>query len=203
MSGSGVLRAVHHPGPAAGSGALAWFDGDQPGPADDGDVIGYLLAPGRAEWFRCAAGVANGPDGPRDLGDAYELFATCGTRQLRWFHQADGYGQAVCLGEDAAVMPPGEPVGAADAPQRRRLADTEERILAGRVIRARDGWATLATARYPSCDVPVAASVGQEVWAFLAEYAVRDGHGNVSVADTLLLSLTGRDLALAGKERRE
>lgn len=202
MSGPGLLQAVRHPGLVTASAALAWFAGDQPGPADDRDVIGYLLAPGQAEWFRCVAGVAHGPDGPRDLGDAYELFATSGTRQLRWFHQAGGYGQPVCLGEDAAVLPLGEPAVAADAPQRERLKATAERILAGRVIRARDGWATLATARYPSCDVPVEASTGQEVWAFLAEYAVRDGHGNASVADTLLVSLAGRDPAQAGKERR-
>src|ERR1017187_4392229 len=200
MRGDEVLHAVRHPGLVGVLGALAWFTGHQPGSA--GDVIGYLFAPGRAEWFRSAASVAEGPDGPRGLGDAYELFATSGTSHLRWFHQAGGYGQAVCLGEDAAILPPGEPVAATDASQRRRLESTVERILAGRVIRARDGWATLATARYPSCDVPVTASAGQEVWAFLAEYAVRDGHGNVSVADTLLVSLAGRDPAQAGKERR-
>jgi hypothetical protein len=203
MSEAALLHAVRTPGLVAASAALAWFAGDQLGPADGADVIGYLLAPGRAEWFRCTASVAHGPDGPRDLGDAYELFATSGTRQLRWFHQTGGDGQAICLGEDAAVLPPGEPVSAPDAPPRRRLEDAAERILAGRVIRAQAGWATLATARYAPCEVPVAASLTQEVWALLAEYAVRDGHGNVSVTDTLLLSLAGRDPALAGKERRE
>jgi len=202
MSGAAVLHAVCHPGLVAAPVALAWFAGDQPGPPGDGDAIGYLLAPGRAEWFRSAAGVAHGPDGLRDLGDAYELFATSGTRHLRWFHRAGGYGQAICLGEDAVVLPSGQPVGAADAPPRFRLEDTAERVLAGRVIRAREGWATLATARYPACDVPVEASDEQEVWAFLAEYAVRDAHGNVSVADTLLLSLASRGPVPTGKERR-
>ncbi len=70
------------------------------------------------------------------------------------------------------------------------------------MIRAREGWVTLATARYPACDIPVTAGIGQEVWALLAEYAIRDAHGNVSVADTVLLSLAGRDPAPAGKERR-
>jgi len=186
-----VLHTVSHRGQVAAPAALEWFAGDQP------DPIGYLLAPGRAEWFRCPDGVAHGPDGPRELGDAFELFATSETRQLRWFHQADGYGQAVCLGEDAALLPPGEPVGAADGPQRTRLPVAAERMLAGRVIRTWDGWATLATARYSSCDVPVAADRDQEVWASLAEYVIRDEHGNVSVADTLLLSLAAR-----GKEDR-
>lgn len=195
MSQAAALHAVRHPGLVAAPATLAWFTGDE-------DAIGYLLTPGRAEWFRCSAGVAHGPDGPRDLGDAYEVVATSGTRQLRWFHQADGYGQAVCLGEDPAVLPPGDPPGTADTPPRLRLEDTAERVLAGQVIRVRDGWATLATARYPTCDVPVEASNGQEVWAILAEYAVRDGHGNVSVADTLLLSLAGRDPVPPRKERR-
>jgi hypothetical protein len=43
----------------------------------------------------------------------------------------------------------------------------------------------------------VAADRDQEVWASLAEYVIRDEHGNVSVADTLLLSLAAR-----GKEDR-
>jgi hypothetical protein len=188
-----ALHAVRHPGLVTAAGALAWF-------AASGEaVIGYLLAPGRAGWFRCAGGVAHGPDGPCDLSDTYELFATSGTRQLRWFHRDNGQGQAVCLGGDPATLPPGE---AADSPGRFRLGAAAERILAGRVIRAQDGWATLATARYPSCDVPVTASTGQEVWAVLAEYAVRDAHGNVSVTDTLLLSLAGRTPAPAGKERQ-
>jgi hypothetical protein len=184
-----MLHAVRHPGPVTASAALAWFAAGQAGP------VGYLLAPGRAEWFRCAGQAAHGPDGPRDLGDAYELFATAGTRQLRWLHQGGGNGQAVCLGEDPSTLAAGQPARAADSAERRRFGPTAERVLAGRVIGVRDGWATLATARYPSCDVPVAASVGQEVWAVLAEYAVQDAHGNISVTDTLLLSLAGRDPA--------
>ncbi len=201
MSMAAMLRAVRHPGLVTASSALAWFAGHQPVAGRNEDVIGYLLAPNRAEWFRCAGEVAHGPDGPRDLSDTYELFATSGTRQLRWFHQDGGSGQAVCLGEDPAAMPTGEPAEPADSPERRRLDAAAERILADRVIRARNGWATLATARYPSCDVPVEASARQEVWATLAEYAVRDAHGNVSVTDTLLLSLTGR-AAPAGKEHQ-
>lgn len=194
MTADTVLHAVRHPGPVTADGALAWFAAD---------AIGYLLAPDRAEWFRCADGAAHGPGGPRDLGGGYELFATTGTRQLRWFHQAGGAGLAVCLGEDPAALPAGEAAGAADPAERHRLDRTTERILAGRVIDARDGWATLATARYPSCDVPVVARRDQEVWASLAEYAVRDGHGNLSVTDTLLLSLAARDPAPGRKENRE
>ena len=203
MSATGILHAVRHSGPVGVSRALAWFAARQAASAENEEIIGYLLAPSRAEWFRCAGTIAHGPDGPRDLSDAYELFATSGSRQLRWFHEADGQGQAVCLGEDSATLPAGEPAGGAGSPQRRRLGTTAERILAGRVIRTRDRWATLATARYAACHVPVAAGVGQEVWASLAEYAVRDGHGNVSVADTLLLTLAGRDPKPTGKERQE
>lgn len=191
MSTAAALHAIRHPGLVTAAGALAWLAGS--------GGIGYLLAADRAEWFRSADGIAHGPDGPRDLAGTYELYATCGTGQLRWFHQDGGEGQAVCLGEDPAALPPGEP---ADAPGRRRLPAAAERILAGRVIRARDGWATLATARYPSCEVPVTASPGQEVWATLAEYAVRDVHGNVSVTDTLLLSLAARTPPQSAKEHR-
>jgi hypothetical protein len=196
MSMPAVLHAVRHPGPVTASSALAWFTAGQAGP------IGYLLAPGRAEWFRCAGRVARGPDGPRDLGDAYELFATAGTRQLRWFHQTGGNGQAVCLGENPATLAAGEPARVADSAERRRFGAPAQRVLAGRVIGIRDGWATLATARYRSCDVPVAASVDQEVWAVLAEYAFQDAHGNISVTDTLLLSLAGRAPA-PDKEHQE
>ena len=130
MSGTGVLHAVRHPGPVAASDALAWFAEHPPVPADDQDVIGYLLAPSRAEWFRCAAGLAHGPDSLRDLRDAYELSATAGTRQLRWVHQADGYGQAVCLSEDTAVMPPGEPASCRGFPAAPTAGKHGGRILA-------------------------------------------------------------------------
>jgi hypothetical protein len=192
-----VLHAVRHPGLVTAAEALAWLA------AGGGDVIGYLLAPDRAEWFRYAVGIAHGPGGPRDLGAAYELYATTGSRQLRWLHQAGGAGQAVCLSQDPAVLPAGEAAGTHHSAERRRLDRTAERILAGRVVHSGDGWATLATARYPSCDVPVNAEPGQEVWAALAEYAVRDDHGNLTVTDTLLLSLAGRDPAEARKENRE
>jgi hypothetical protein len=200
MNTAAVLHAVRHPGPVTAASALAWFAAGQP------TLVGYLLAPDRAEWFRYADGTAHGPGGPRDLGGAYELYATTGrpaARQLRWLHQAGGAGQAVCLAEDPAVLPAGEAAGAPDSAERRRLERTAERVLAGRVVHSRDGWAMLATARYASCDVPVTADPGQEVWASLAEYAVRDGHGNVSVTDTLLLALAGRDPAPGRKENRE
>jgi hypothetical protein len=195
-----LLRSVRHPGQVTAAGALAWFAA----PAAGGDVIGYSFGPDRAEWFRCADSAAHGPDGPRSLGGAFELFATAGTRQLRWLHRDAGRGWAVCLGEDAAGLPPehlpGDPGG--DPPPRRRLPGTTRRLLAGRVAGVRDGWVRLVTARYPPCDVPVSAREGQDVWALLAEYAVTDRHGNVSVADTLLLSLTAQDHVVTGRERQ-
>jgi hypothetical protein len=188
------LHAVRHPGAVSAAGALVWFTGGQDGvPARP--VIGYLLAAARAEWFRCdgaTAGdvAAHGPDGPRDLGDAFEVFATDGTRQLRWRHVDSGTGAAVSLAEDVGLLPASAAL--ASDPERRRLAGTATRLFAGQVVAATDGWATLATARYAPCDVPVNAAVGQEVWASQAEYAVSDEHGNLSVIDTLLLALEAR-----------
>ena len=198
-----ALRAVRHPGAVTAAGALAWFTSG-PRPAPGGPVIGYLLAPARAEWFRCdstASGgsVPYGPDDPRDLGDAFEVFATDGTKQLRWLHVDSGTGTAVTLAEDTAWLPPGQAL-AAD-PERRRMEGTAARLLAGRVVTAKDAWVTLATARYAPCDVPVTAAIGQEVWASQAEYAVSDEHGNLSVVDTLLLALEARTPAPV-KERQ-
>jgi hypothetical protein len=199
MTAPGLLRSVRHPGQVTAAGALAWFTASAPG----ADVIGYSFGPDWAEWFRCAGPAPCGPDGPLPVEEAFEVFATSGACQLRWFHQASGQGWAVCLGEDAAALPPGDPVtGQEGSPERRRLPGTAGRLLAGRVTRARDGWARLVTARYPSCDVPVAAGEGQDVWALLAEYAVTDEHGNVSVADTLLLSLMPRDHVPTARERQ-
>ena len=198
-----ALRAVRHPGAVTTAGALAWFaSGQQSAPGSP--VIGYLLAPARAEWFRCGStasggSVPYGPDDIRDLGDAFEVFATDGTRQLRWLHVDSGTGTAVTLAEDTTWLPPGQAL-AAD-PERRRVEATAARLLAGRVVAAKDGWVTLATARYAPCDVPVTAAIGQEVWASQAEYAVSDEHGNLSVVDTLLLALEGRDPPSA-KERQ-
>jgi hypothetical protein len=219
-----VLNAVRHPGAVRAADALAWFAGGPRSSATGTEtVIGYLLAPDRAEWFRCVVDEpgrteAHGPDGGCDLDGAFELFATDGARQLRWLHDADGAGTAVSLAEDAADLPDGEEI--AVATQRRRLVDTgtgtgtaggtgatgtpatAARLLAGRVVAASNGWATLVTARYSPCEVPVAAAAGDEVWARLAEYAVRDGHGNLTVVDTLLLGLEARPATPPpGKER--
>jgi hypothetical protein len=193
------LRSVRHPGQVTAAAALAWFAESASGV----DVIGHSFGPDRAEWFRCAGPAAHGPDGPRFLDEAFELYATSGACQLRWFHQEVGHGWAVCLGEDAAALPPGKSAVAQDGTaDRHRLPGIAKRLLAGRVTGTQDGWARLVTARYPPCDVPVAAAEGQDVWAVLAEYAVTDEHGNVSVTDTLLLSLTARDHVPTARERQ-
>ena len=199
MNAPAPLRSVRHRGQVTAADALAWFAASALG----ANVIGYSFGPDRAEWFRCAGPAAHGPDGSRPLGEVFELFATSGACQLRWFHQEAGRGWAVCLGEDAAALPPGEPAaGQEGIPERYRVPGTARRLLAGRVTGTRDGWARLVTARYPPCDVPVAATEGQDVWAVLAEYAVTDEHGNVSVADTLMLSLAARDHVPTARERQ-
>jgi hypothetical protein len=206
MTGGAMLHAVRHPGDVTAAAALAWFATGSDA-AGDGELIGYLLAPDRAEWFRCAEGVPHGPGGLLELGDAFEVFATTGHSQLRWVHQRSGTGPAVSLAEDAAGLPPGDPVrepaatAGTLAGELRRLGGVAARMLAGQVTVAGSGWATLVTARYSPCQVPVVAQEGQEVWAEMAEYAATDDHGNVSVADTLLLRLAARN-ALA-KERPE
>ncbi len=187
------LHAVRSVSPVTAPAAVAWFARCDLVCANAGagqDVIGYLLAADRAEWFRCEGETARGPDGPRELAGAFELFATSGAGQLRWLQEDGGRGWAVCLSEAAAGLPDGQRLVA--KPERRRLAGTAERLLAGRVTAARDGWATLTTARYAPCEVPAGAVAGQEVWAELAEYGVSDEHGNLSVIDTLLLSLSAR-----------
>ncbi len=200
MTGTAQLHAVRYPDQVTAADALAWFAARPAAAAGSREVIGYLLAPDRAEWFRCEGAVPHGPDGARDLAGAFEVCATDGAVQLRWVHQTSGHGRAVSLAEDSAALPPGQAIPA--SPERRRLEGTPERVLAGRVAAARDGWAALVTARYAPCDVPVTAATGQEVWAELAEYAVCDEHGNLSVADTLLLRLLARAPAPAAKENQ-
>jgi hypothetical protein len=182
------LHAVRHPHRLTVSEALAWFTEH----TDDHDVIGYLLAPDRAEWFRCAGPVPHGPSGPRDLTAVFELFATAaGRRQLRWLHTASGAGSAVSLAEDPDLLPAGIAVGTQPLPA--RLEGVATRLLAGLVTRSHDGWATLSTARYAPAEVPVTAARDQEVCAELAEYVITDEHGNLSVTDTLLLGLRPRN----------
>jgi len=186
------LHAVRHPGEVSAAQALAWFTG----PAAEREVIGYVLAPDRAEWFRCDGSVPHGPTGARDLTGAFELFATGWVRQLRWFHTEDGHGQAVSLAEDLRLLPFGEQLPA--RPERVRLPGVIRRLLAGEVAESGDAWARLASTRYASCDVPVAAKTGQQVWAELAEYSVADQHGNQSVIDTLMLGLRVRNAVASG-----
>jgi|HubBroStandDraft_1064217.scaffolds.fasta_scaffold09000_2 hypothetical protein len=187
------LHGASYAGEVTARAALAWFAA---APAAGGEIIGYLFTPGRAEWFRCDGATAQGPGRPRDLAAAYELVATDGRRHLRWTHQQAGTGPAVSLSEDPGLLPAGDPLPA--GPARDRLDGTASRRLAGQVIEAREGWATLGSARYARCQVPATAEPGQEIWADLAEYTVSDEHGNLSVIDTLLLALRPE----AAKERR-
>lgn len=182
---TGVLYGAGYPGPVTASEALAWYAGAPLGP-----VIGYLFAPRGADWFRWDApsGEPHGPGDPRDLAGVFEMAATDGARYFRWMHSGAGAGTAVVMSEDARTLPPGDALPA--GPARTRFGEPVRRLLAGTVTRSRDGWATLASARYAPCDVPVAAAAGERIWAVLAEYAVRDGHGNLSVVDTVLTGLT-------------
>jgi hypothetical protein len=185
---TGRLHAVRHPGEVTAGEALTWFAAR---PAGMGEVIGYLFAPDRAEWFRCHGPVPHGPDAARNLTPAFEVYATDGERHLRWVHTTSGKGPAVRLAEDPGLLPAGAELSA--SPKRNRLPGVTTRLLAGLVLQSRDGWATLTSARYEPCQVPVTADRGQEVWARLAEYTVCDEHGNLSVVDTLLLGLQARD----------
>ncbi len=190
-----ILHAVSHPGDVTASAALAWFA--TPAAADSGpEVIGYVYAPARAEWFRWDGTEPAGPDGPRDLSAAYELTATDGHRHLRWTHRQSGTGPAVSLSENPGQLPPGDPLLPGHA--RSRLNGAPARMLAGKVTESSDGWTTIRSARYAPAHVPVAAEKGQEIWADLAEYAVTDDHGNISVIDTLLTGLRPEP----AKERR-
>lgn len=184
---SARLHAVTHPRQITAADALAWFIEEAAGRS----VTGYLYAPADALWFRCHGPVPHGPGAERDLTPVFEIFATDGSRQLRWIHRTSGTGEAITLAEDPGLLPPGTAM--TTVPVRTRLGGVATRMLAGLVLESHDGWASLASARYAPCDVPVSASRGQEVWADLAEYSVTDEHGNVSVTDTLLLGLQARD----------
>jgi hypothetical protein len=179
---TGSLHGVGHPGDVTAAAALSWFAA-----ASDTEIIGYLFAPDRAEWFRCDGATPRGPERSCDLATAFELAATDGRRHLRWTHHRSGTGPAVSLSEDHGLLPAGEPLPA--GPRRTRLGGSVPRRLAGLVIESGDGWTTLGSGRYGRCQVPSAAEPGQEIWADLAEYTVSDEQGNLSVVDTLLLGL--------------
>ncbi|MBV9381316.1 MAG: hypothetical protein JO242_11665 [Streptosporangiaceae bacterium] len=187
---TGRLHGVHHPDEVAADEALSWFVTQRAELGGEEEVIGYLLAPDRAEWFRCHGTLPHGPDAARDLTTTFEIFATTGMRHLRWWHTVSGKGRAVSLAEHPDLLPPGK--GLPPRPERTRLDGAATRLLAGLVAEPGDGWVTLVSARFAPCQVPVTAERGQEVWAELAEYSVCDEHGNLSVADTLLLGLQAR-----------
>ncbi len=127
MTGTAQLHAVRYPDQVTAADALAWFAARPAAAAGSREVIGYLLAPDRAEWFRCEGAVPHGPDGARDLAGAFEVCATDGAVQLRWVHQTSGHGRAVSLAEDATALPPGQAIPA--SPERRRLEGMPERVL--------------------------------------------------------------------------
>ncbi len=142
--------------------SLTWFAASAT--ADGGpEVIGYVYAPARAEWFRWDGAEPAGPDGPRDLSAAYELTATDGHCHLRWTHRQSGTGPAVSLSEIPGLLPPGDPLPPGQA--RSRLNGTPARMLAGKVTESSDGWTTIRSARYAPAHVPVGDRAG--LWGFI------------------------------------
>jgi CRISPR-associated protein (TIGR03984 family) len=127
-------------------------------------------------------------DTPVPLGDVFEARIFDGTSELRWLHTAAGHGQAVLLTEDDTALPEDfderiEPVSAADTSR-------GEYLLWGRVAACRDGWATLATARIGTFDVPVPADIGARIRLVTREYVAHEAeHGNAHIAEERLLRL--------------
>ena len=67
----------------------------------EGRVIGYCCAPETATWFALdTAGTARGPGGPIDLSAVFEIYATDGSRELRWLQGTAGSGSSAVLADN-------------------------------------------------------------------------------------------------------
>jgi hypothetical protein len=184
-----ALRAVRAVAPLTAHEAISWFAA-----AGRGGIIGYALAADRAVWLRVdETGVAGTADGQPVDGAVYELVLFDGSRELRWVMGEPPRGRAVALAEDPAALPAGEDVS--HDPPPRRAPEMAQRILAGtpHPHPAARGWTTLRSPRYRAADLPVEVQPGAIVVLQSVEYHVEDGEGNVDVADSRLVALTGVD----------
>lgn len=180
-----ALHAVRADEPLTAADAVAWF---APGTPSGQQVIGYVLSARAATWLRV------GPTGAIDtvhkgdvLAEAYEMVLFDGRRELRWLRTPDRRGPAVALGEDPATLPPGSDVTAAPPPRR---GDIRVRLLAGTPAEHPvAGWTTLGSDRYASTYLPLTFTGGEVLTVRSVEYLTEDEHGNIDVADTILLGL--------------
>lgn len=146
-------------------------------------------------------GVIEDERGTLDLGEAYEARGFSAQGELRWTHEAGGFGRAVYLSDD----------GLPDALRtwfdedlpldyERALDGTYVLWGQGTGVEAVAGWSVLSTARIGRlvvpCDVPARAGVQLAA----REYLACDDHGSASVAEERLLGL---ELVPAPAEREE
>lgn len=165
-------------------------------------AVGWTYGLRRADWVvvdadRVLVTSEPGASATRRLGmdEVFELHLTDGGRHLRWRHQEGGRGVAVAMSEaeSALAVLDGEAL-ADEQPPRCRLTRKAVRILAGEASGddAPSPWVTVGSARLGSYRVPLGCAVdwGMSPAVRFAEYAVRDGHGNVDVVDTVFLGFT-------------
>jgi CRISPR-associated protein (TIGR03984 family) len=192
-----VLIAVSPPRPLSASDAITWLMANIAGAevreaktSDDevgSEAVGFMYSPNAASWFRLHGTTPWGPHHPVDISDAYELHLFDAQRELRWLHHADGLGTAVAIAETGTALPEGTEVS---DPRRPSAVTRIRRILAGNAQPGPEGWSLLTSPRYSATWLPIDADTPtQSVGLLSIEYAVQDGHGNLTAIDARLVGL--------------
>lgn len=125
------------------------------------------------------------------LGDVFDARVFDGDVEFRWVKTDGDLGSAVLLSEDPARLPLGfgEPAESVDAYDHQ---DGRYLLWGWSLGPRQDGWTTLTTARIGRLQVPAAIPARGRAHLSIREYAVRDDHGNVRIAEERLLCLTKR-----------
>ncbi len=159
-----------------------------------GDVYAIAYTPAACVLARTDGGALRDSAGREIPTDAFELRCFSSQGELRWLHEGDGLGAAVLVTADEALAGSAAGAGFAPLPSLACCGTIEHDYVLWGTATGRDvapGWSEVAEPRIGSLAVPVEGlpERGRAAIAAVEHLRIEDEHGNVGVADELLVGL--------------
>lgn len=159
-----------------------------------GDTYAIAYTPAACVLARTDGGALRDSDGREVPADAFELRCFSGRGELRWLHESGGRGAAVLVTADEALAGSASEAGFVPLPSVTCCGSIEHDYVlwgtaTGRTVAP--GWCEVAEPRIGSLRVPIEGlpERGHAAIAAVEHLRIEDEHGNVGVADELLVGL--------------
>lgn len=159
-----------------------------------GHAYAIAYTPAACVLARTDGGALRDSAGREVPADTFELRCFSSQGELRWLHEEDGLGAAVLVTPDEALPATAADAGFAPLPSVTCCGTIEHDYVLWGTATGRPvapGWSEVAEPRIGSLTVPVEGlpERGRAAIAAVEHLRIEDEHGNVGVADELLVGL--------------